>query len=87
MRSSCHFQSMTNQLNMRRSKKFLGCFGNISKHRSTNSTYIILKHVRLFRGLLLNMIKSTYQATNQSTRRLFERSFLNMNELTLQVSI
>ena len=87
MPSSCHFQSVTNQLNIRRLKTFLGCFENISKHWSTNSTYINLKHVRSFRGLLLNLIEQTYQATNQSMIRWFERSLLNINELTLHVSI
>jgi len=83
MPSSCHFQSVTNQLNIRHLKTFLGCFENISKHGSTNSIYINLKHARLFRGLLLHMIELTYQATNQSMLRLFERSLLKMNELIL----
>ena len=81
MPSSSHFQSMTNQLNIRRLKTFLGCFENISKHGSTNSTYINLKQIRLCRGLLLNMIELTYQVTIQSTLRLFQMSLLNMNEL------
>ena len=87
MPSSCHFQSVANQLNIRHLRTFLGCFENISKHGSTNSTYINLKHVRLSPGLLLSMIELTYQATNQSMLSLFKRSLLNMNELTLQVLI
>ena len=41
------FSKLANQLNIHRFKTFLGCFDNVFKNRSTNSTYNNLRHAQV----------------------------------------